>query len=99
MTPIAADPINAYNVVWTTPRRDASESMPCGGGDIGLNVWVLSQTDYSVWKAWFLFVIPFFYQFTFSLDLNSQLFLGWQEFEVFCGKELFAFLQHGVAGD
>jgi len=29
-----------YNVVWTTPSRDASESMPCGGGDIGLNVWV-----------------------------------------------------------
>lgn len=26
--------------VWTTPSRDASESMPCGGGDIGMNVWV-----------------------------------------------------------
>ena len=26
--------------VWTTPGRDASESMPCGGGDIGMNVWV-----------------------------------------------------------
>ena len=31
---------DSYNVVWTTPGRDASESMPCGGGDIGLNVWV-----------------------------------------------------------
>ena len=24
---------------WTTPSRNASESMPCGGGDIGMNVW------------------------------------------------------------
>lgn len=29
-----------YNVVWTTQSNNASESMPCGGGDIGLNVWV-----------------------------------------------------------
>ncbi len=29
-----------YNVVWTTPSRNSGESMPCGGGDIGLNVWV-----------------------------------------------------------
>jgi hypothetical protein len=29
-----------YNVVWTKPSADASESMPCGGGDIGMNVWV-----------------------------------------------------------
>ncbi|MDR3219314.1 MAG: DUF5703 domain-containing protein [Dysgonamonadaceae bacterium] len=29
-----------YNVVWNTPSRNSSESMPCGGGDIGLNVWV-----------------------------------------------------------
>ncbi|NII26034.1 hypothetical protein HB364_13145 [Pseudoflavitalea sp. X16] len=32
--------INSYNIVWTTQSRNASESMPCGGGDIGLNVWV-----------------------------------------------------------
>jgi hypothetical protein len=32
--------MDAYNVVWASPSRDASESMPCGGGDIGLNVWV-----------------------------------------------------------
>ncbi len=25
---------------WTAPSANASESMPCGGGDIGLNVWV-----------------------------------------------------------
>ena len=26
--------------VWTTPSNNSSESMPCGGGDIGMNVWV-----------------------------------------------------------
>ena len=26
--------------VWRTPSRDSSESMPCGGGDVGMNVWV-----------------------------------------------------------
>ena len=35
-----AAPPAAYDVVWTTQSRDSSESMPCGGGDIGLNVWV-----------------------------------------------------------
>ena len=25
---------------WDSSSKDASESMPCGGGDIGLNVWV-----------------------------------------------------------
>ena len=29
-----------YNIIWTTPIKNASESMPCGGGDIGMNVWV-----------------------------------------------------------
>lgn len=29
-----------YNPVWTTQSRNSSESMPCGGGDIGMNVWV-----------------------------------------------------------
>ncbi len=26
-------------LMWTTQSRNSSESMPCGGGDIGLNVW------------------------------------------------------------
>lgn len=26
--------------VWKTPSRNSSESMPCGGHDIGMNVWV-----------------------------------------------------------
>jgi len=29
-----------YNVKWTSQSTNSSESMPCGGGDIGLNVWV-----------------------------------------------------------
>jgi hypothetical protein len=29
-----------YNITWTSQSKNASESMPCGGGDIGLNVWV-----------------------------------------------------------
>lgn len=32
--------VDNYNVVWTTPSDHAGASMPCGGGDIGLNVWV-----------------------------------------------------------
>lgn len=28
------------NVVWNTPSQNSSESMPCGGGDIGMNIWV-----------------------------------------------------------
>jgi len=35
-----AKKISDYNVVWTSQSKDASGSMPCGGGDIGLNVWV-----------------------------------------------------------
>ncbi len=30
----------SYNVVWTTQSQNSSESMPLGGGSIGLNVWV-----------------------------------------------------------
>ncbi len=29
-----------YNVVWNSQSKNSSESMPVGGGDIGLNVWV-----------------------------------------------------------
>src|ERR1700749_4628756 len=32
--------VKKYNVVWTSQSNNPSESMPCGGGDIGLNVWV-----------------------------------------------------------
>ncbi len=32
--------LGTFNPVWESPGPDASASMPCGGGDIGLNVWV-----------------------------------------------------------
>ncbi|WP_299232021.1 DUF5703 domain-containing protein [uncultured Bacteroides sp.] len=32
--------ISQYNVVWNSMSKNSSESMPCGGGDIGTNVWV-----------------------------------------------------------
>ncbi|MFC2137402.1 DUF5703 domain-containing protein [Bacteroidota bacterium] len=32
--------ISPYNIVWNSQSKNSSESMPCGGGDIGLNVWV-----------------------------------------------------------
>lgn len=32
--------ISNYNTAWTTQSNGSHESMPCGGGDIGLNVWV-----------------------------------------------------------
>ena len=35
-----SDPLDRYNVVWRTPSRDSSGSMPLGSGDIGLNLWV-----------------------------------------------------------
>ena len=28
------------DIVWTTPSVSSEASMPCGGGDIGMNVWV-----------------------------------------------------------
>ncbi len=34
------DWLNDYNVVWDSQSASSAESMPCGGGDIGLNVWV-----------------------------------------------------------
>jgi hypothetical protein len=30
----------AYNLIWTSQSSNSAASMPCGGGDIGLNVWV-----------------------------------------------------------
>jgi hypothetical protein len=32
--------LNADNLTWTSQSKNSGESMPCGGGDIGLNVWV-----------------------------------------------------------
>ena len=32
--------LGSYNIVWTNQSADARGSMPIGGGNIGLNVWV-----------------------------------------------------------
>ncbi len=40
--PVLAD----YNPVWITQSVNASESMPLGGGDIGVNAWVEQGTLY-----------------------------------------------------
>jgi hypothetical protein len=37
---VLASRLAAYDPIWTEPSRNSGESMPCGGGDIGLNVWV-----------------------------------------------------------
>lgn len=37
---LMAQSISDYNIVWNTQSKNSSESMPCGGGDIGMNVWV-----------------------------------------------------------
>ena len=35
-----AQSVSDYNIDWNTQSQNSSESMPCGGGDIGMNVWV-----------------------------------------------------------
>lgn len=40
ITALAQTDIDRYNPTWTSQSKNSSESMPCGGGDIGLNVWV-----------------------------------------------------------
>ncbi|MHC4243997.1 MAG: DUF5703 domain-containing protein, partial [Planctomycetota bacterium] len=37
--------IESYNVVWDSPSKDSSGSMPIGNGDIGLNLWVEENGD------------------------------------------------------
>jgi len=32
--------VSRYNVSWDTQSKSAADAMPCGGGDVGLNVWV-----------------------------------------------------------
>ena len=40
ITSSSAQDLAAYHPVWTSMSKNASESMPLGGGDIGMNVWV-----------------------------------------------------------
>ncbi len=37
---VYADGLSDYNIQWSSQSKNSGESMPCGGGDIGLNVWV-----------------------------------------------------------
>jgi len=39
------DPLDACNVIWTTPSTNSSGSMPLGNGDLGLNLWVEPDGD------------------------------------------------------
>lgn len=36
----SASPAGPADYVWKSPSKNSSESMPCGGGSIGMNVWV-----------------------------------------------------------
>src|SRR4051812_25639876 len=38
------DRLSRYNVIWNSPSKDVSGSMPLGNGDLGLNVWVEEQS-------------------------------------------------------
>ena len=38
--PAQTGEISHCNISWDSQSNNASQSMPCGGGDIGLNVWV-----------------------------------------------------------
>lgn len=37
---LTAGHISGYHIVWNTQSENSSGSMPCGGGDTGMNVWV-----------------------------------------------------------
>lgn len=37
---LSAQQTNNYDIIWNTQSNNASQSMPCGAGDIGMNVWV-----------------------------------------------------------
>jgi len=41
----ASDPLGACNVVWDSPSKNSSGSMPIGNGDIGMNAWVEENGD------------------------------------------------------
>lgn len=42
---VAQSPVDSYNVVWDSPSKDSSGSMPLGNGDVGINVWVEESGD------------------------------------------------------
>lgn len=38
--------LQSYSLTWNSQSKNSGESMPCGGGDIGLNVWVENGSLY-----------------------------------------------------
>lgn len=42
---VSMDKLDKYNVIYDTPSKDSSGSMPIGNGDIGMNVWVEEGGD------------------------------------------------------
>ncbi|MCR5699458.1 MAG: DUF5703 domain-containing protein, partial [Treponemataceae bacterium] len=57
---LAIAPLSSWGVddyYWTTPSHNSTESMPVGGGNIGMNVWVDSLTNqvlcYVSQSGWF----------------------------------------------
>ncbi len=39
------DPISINDVIWTTPGKNSSDSMPLGNGALGINLWVEKNGD------------------------------------------------------
>ncbi|MCX5653118.1 MAG: DUF5703 domain-containing protein, partial [Planctomycetota bacterium] len=42
---LALNSLDAHNVVWDSPSKDAHGSMPLGNGDVGINAWVEESGD------------------------------------------------------
>ncbi len=42
---VAGSRVDPYNVVWDSPSTNSAGSMPLGGGNLGLNVWVEPSPD------------------------------------------------------
>ncbi len=43
--PSAPADLETCNVLWTTPGKDAADSMPLGNGEVGINLWVEENGD------------------------------------------------------
>ncbi|HEO71017.1 MAG TPA: hypothetical protein ENN80_07120, partial [Candidatus Hydrogenedentes bacterium] len=48
---VQADPLDVYDVVWSTPSTDSSGSIPLGNGEVGLNVWAEESGDIVFYMA------------------------------------------------
>lgn len=42
---LKAESVSKYNVVWNTPSKDASGTMPIGNGDLAANVYAIENGD------------------------------------------------------